>query len=143
MERSFRKLIMFRPEKGQPGYKVLGNTMREYYYGSNSPSPEPGYRPSEYTQMPDAINPDRPGSSTHYREGDWVVTKTEEFSADLPFGTYDMIVVCLCEYDPIEPKWQAFDKSTVSVDSFGCKDKFEAWKESQTPEQLSRYNVVG
>lgn len=38
----------------------------------------------------------------HYRQGDWVVTSVNHFSSP---DIEEQIVVCYCEYSPIESPW--------------------------------------
>ena len=42
------------------------------------------------------------GFTTHGRDGDWVVTRVEQF---VNTDTDKKIFVCYCKYDPVESKW--------------------------------------
>ena len=118
---SNKRLVMFLAAGDEHGWEErkfshtnsLTNILCTHYDCTGSEPPEVGYRPSEYKSE------DGKGS-THYRDGDWVVTKVDVFVPDIPVGNiYDEIVVCSCEYDPITPEWKAFGKRIVSLDSFG------------------------
>lgn len=60
--------------------------------------PKLGDRVREYTEL------DNPGGETvHGRDGDWQVSRIEHFSS---FDTDTRIMLCYCEYQPIEANWQ-------------------------------------
>ncbi|MFB2978939.1 hypothetical protein [Microseira sp. BLCC-F43] len=105
-----RKYIIFQAderEEHEAERRILAHTgactdiLAEYFDSSDAPIPEPGYRPSEYCQVQEAIDPESPGSSTHFRRGDWEVVRVEQYA---PIGTaeFDLVVVCYCRYAPIE-----------------------------------------
>lgn len=117
--------VIFREAEGQGLVEGWGNRkfahsdaltfiLDEHYDSTGAEPPEAGYRLSEYK----AETGDR---LTHYRKGDWVVVKTEVFVPNIPIGNeFDEIAVCYCAYDPIKPKWRAFNsRSIASLDSFG------------------------
>lgn len=45
--------------------------------------------------------------STYSREGDWVVSKIQQFSS---FDTENRIVICYCVYEPIISKWEEVER---------------------------------
>ncbi|MDY7002595.1 MAG: hypothetical protein SWX82_01110 [Cyanobacteriota bacterium] len=47
------------------------------------------------------------GFTTHGRDGDWVVTRVEQF---VNLDTDKKIFVCYCKYDPVEPKWSLINR---------------------------------
>lgn len=60
--------------------------------------PKLGDRVRDYTEL------DNPtGETVHGREGDWVVSRIEHFSS---FDTDTRILLCYCEYQPINANWQ-------------------------------------
>ncbi|MEM6840492.1 MAG: hypothetical protein AAF609_27130 [Cyanobacteria bacterium P01_C01_bin.120] len=64
--------------------------------------PTVGDRVRDYTNLSD------PGNGvTHGRDGDWFVSKVEQFSSP---DTDLQIAVCLCEYQPIDAQWQAVNR---------------------------------
>jgi hypothetical protein len=60
--------------------------------------PQVGDRVREYANLSDPDN-----GVTHGRDGDWVISGVQQFSS---FDTDARIVVCHCEYQPIEANWQ-------------------------------------
>ena len=107
-----KRLVMFLATGDEHGWEdrkfahtnALTNILCTHYDCTGSELPEVGYRPSEH-------NNEHGNGSTHYRDGDWEVSKVDVFTPDIPVGNiYDEIVVCSCVYKPIEPKWKAFGK---------------------------------
>lgn len=67
-------------------------------WNSSGDLPELGDRTRQYENL------DEPGNGvTHGKEGDWVVTRIHHFSS---FDTDLRIVVCYCQYQPIEATWE-------------------------------------
>ncbi|MEB3281296.1 MAG: hypothetical protein VKK42_20470 [Lyngbya sp.] len=136
-----RKYIIFRAEKRQPGWKErklehtqgLTRILTEHFDSSDQPIPEPGYRPTEFIRVDAFHNPSENGYSTHYREGDWEVTRVETYTPDIPINTdFDMIVICYCKYNPINAPLKPMPERQVSIDSFGGnKEAYEKWLASQ------------
>jgi len=142
-----RKWIVFRAEKRQPGWQgrkyahtgSLTKTLAEHYDCSDRGLPEPGYRPSEFIQVKEAIDPNFPGSKTHYRDSDWEVTRVETYTPDIPVGMgFDMIVICYCKYSPIDSPLKPLPERQVSLDSFaGDQEAYSRWlKESKQPTEV-------
>jgi hypothetical protein len=49
-------------------------------------------------------NLENPGNGvTHGKDGNWVVTEVQEFSSP---ATPVKILVCFCEFDPIDAEWE-------------------------------------
>ena len=76
---------------------------------------------------------DSVGGRTHYREGDWVVDRVEVFTPDISMGSsVDTIVICWCEYEPINAELIPMPDRIVSVDSFGGDEaKYQEYLNSQ------------
>lgn len=55
--------------------------------------PQPGDRTRDY----------RSGDRALVKEGDWLVSRVEQFSS---FDTDTRIVVAYCQYEPVEGEWQ-------------------------------------
>jgi len=53
--------------------------------------------------------------STHYRIGDWEVSKVEEYVPDLPLGTFESVVICYCRYSPVNTPLKPLPKIQVSL----------------------------
>ncbi len=134
------KYIIFRAEKDEPGWEdrklehtqQLTRILTEHFDSSNKSIPEPGYRPKEFIRVDALYNPVEHGYSTHYRQGDWEVSRVETYTPDLPIGEFDLIVICYCKYNPINAPLNAMPERQVSVDSFGEDDEaYSQWQESQ------------
>ncbi len=117
------KYIIFKADKGQLENwekMLLSHTgactdiLAEHYDGSKKPIPEPGYRLKEFCQIEEYVDPEFPGASTHYRIGDWEVSKVEEYVPDLPVGTFESVVICYCRYSPINTPLKPLPKIQVS-----------------------------
>lgn len=135
-----RKWIVYRAEKRQPGWQdrkyahtgSLTKTLCEHYDCSNKALPEPGYRPPEFIRVEQFADPKYPESSTHYRTGDWEVTRVETYTPEVPVSDFDMIVICYCQYNPINAPLKPMPERQVSIDSFGGnKEAYEQWLASQ------------
>ena len=67
--------------------------------------PEVGDRIRDYANLAD------PGNGvTHSRDGDWQVAGVQQFSS---FDTQNRIVVCHCEYAPINAQWEALQRGAL------------------------------
>ena len=64
--------------------------------------PQVGDRVRAYENLED------PGNGvTHGKDGDWVVSRIQHFSN---FDTSDRIMICHCDYVPIEAQWEAIKR---------------------------------
>ena len=63
--------------------------------------PQVGDRVREYTDNEDS------GSTTHGRDGDWIVTSIHQFSS---FDTDRRIMVCYCSDQPLAPNWEKLQR---------------------------------
>lgn len=132
------KWIIFRAEPRQPGWETrrspvggLTKFLKEYLDFSDKPVPEPGYRFDQFIQVPEFVNPSRPKSRTHYREGDWVVTKVNRYPSHDPDAEFDEIVVCYCKFEPVaNPVLHPMPQAKVSADSFDSEQDYQEWKRS-------------
>ena len=135
-----RKYIIFMAEDGQPDWqqRKLEHTggctdiLAEYYDSSDS-SVEIGYRPTEYKQMAEFVDPQFPSGTTHRRRGDWEVKSIESYVPDLPVGTsFGEVIICYCVYNPIDEPWKLQGKPQITVHSFGGdREAFENYTKSQ------------
>lgn len=141
-----RKWIIFRAEKRQPGWQErklshtggLTKILAEHFDSSDKAPPQPGYRLTEYIQVEQFVDPQYPSASTHYRIGDWEVTRVETYTPDIPMGEFDLIVVCYCQYSPIDTPLHPMPERQVSLDSFnGDKKAYARWLESQDNKQTT------
>ena len=127
-----RKYIIFRAEKNQPGWKErklqhtkgLTRILAEHFDSTDGPLPEVGYRLLDFICNEN-------GSSSHYRKGDWEVTKVETYSASEDDGEFGLLVICYCQFKPIESEIKPMPDRIVSLDSFGGdKEKYREWQEN-------------
>ncbi len=135
------KYIIFRADEYQPGAgdrklqhtQGLTNILAEYFDASDSPIPEPGYRPTDFVRVEAEQVPGKHGWSTHYKSGDWEVSRVEEYTPDLPMGTeFGMVVICYCKYSPVDAPLRPMPDRIVSLDSFGGnEDRYREYMESQ------------
>ncbi|MFM6339543.1 MAG: hypothetical protein ACKPFJ_02080, partial [Dolichospermum sp.] len=51
-----------------------------------------GYRLKEFSQIEEYVDPEFPGASTHYRIGDWEVSKVEEYRG---FRSYEVQILII------------------------------------------------
>jgi hypothetical protein len=73
--------------------------------------PKLGDRVREYTEL------DNPGGETvHGRDGDWLVSRIEHFSS---FDTDTRIVLCYCQYQPIEADWKPLKRGKPMHEMLG------------------------
>lgn len=136
------KWIIFQTDGEQPGWETrrspvggLTGFLKEYFDFSDKPVPEPGYRFDQFIQVPEFVDPGRPLAKTHYREGDWEVTRVERYQA-VNSAKYDEIVVCYCKFEPVvNPVLHPMPQSKVTADSFGSEEANQEWQRShQTAE---------
>lgn len=136
-----RKYIIFQAEKSDKTNwrnrklqhtQALTWILAEHWDSSDKPIPEPGYRPTEFIRVDQLHDPKEHGHSTHYRQGDWEVTRVETYTPDLPLGDYDMVVICYCKYNPINAPLKPMPERQVSLASFGGDETaYQQWLESQ------------
>jgi hypothetical protein len=132
------KYIIFRAEPRTPGWKdrklqhtqSLTRILAEHFDSSNDPIPEVGYRPPEFVRVEAEHDPTRHGYSTHYRTSDWEVARVEVYTPDIPMGEFDIVVICYCQYSPIDAPLKPMPERQVSLDSFrGDKEAYQRWLE--------------
>jgi hypothetical protein len=135
-----RKWIIFRAEKRQPGWEdrkyahtgSLTKVLCEHFDCSDQAIPEPGYRPKEFVPVEQFADANYPEASTHYRVGDWEVSRVETYTPDVPMGEFDMVVVCYCKYVPVNAPLKPMPERQVTADSFGGDNTaYEQWLERQ------------
>ena len=95
---------------------ALTSILAEHYDFSNSGLPQVGYRLREYHKIEQFADEQFPAASTHSRVGDWEVTRVEEYAPDMPTNDVESVVICYCQYSPVEtpleplPKVQTTEK---------------------------------
>ncbi|MGB7271808.1 MAG: hypothetical protein WBC69_00840 [Geitlerinemataceae cyanobacterium] len=143
-----RKWIVFKATGKEQDWKnrkfahsgSLTNIIAEHFDSSNSEIPEPGYRPPEFIRVEQFTDPQYPAAKTHYRQGDWEVVRVETYEHEVgrPYADYDIIVVCYCQYNPINAPLKPMPERQVSIDSFGGdQEAYDRWLTSQkTPTEV-------
>lgn len=105
--------------------------LAEYWDSSDTPLPEPGYRPAEYYRLEEFAKPEFTGSTTHRKVGDWEVTRVEVYSANSSGNEFDTIAICYCRYSPISAPLVPVPQAKVSRDSFATEEEYQAWQAQQ------------
>ncbi|MCL1470396.1 hypothetical protein [Argonema antarcticum] len=101
--------IIFHAEPDQPGWEnrklpmggLTGILDEQWDYTGSGQIPQVGERFRQFLQIEAFSDPQFPKSSTHSREGDWVVTGVERYSATSPDCSKLEIVLCYCKFDPV------------------------------------------
>lgn len=137
------KYMIFRAEPRMPGWQdrklqhtqSLTKILAEYFDSSDKDIPKPGYRPIELVRVEEEHDPNLHAHSTHYKTGNWEVTRVETYTPDVPNGEFDLIVICYCQYSPINAPLKPMPERQVSKDSFGGENEaYERWLDSQDKE---------
>ncbi|MCP2729764.1 hypothetical protein [Limnofasciculus baicalensis] len=137
--------IIFEAEPNQPGWETRLNPMggltdiltEHRDFSSKGKIPKIGYRFPVFLRIESAAKPGNIGS-THYRQGDWVVTRIEHYPAGSPDCSVREIAVCYCQFDPIEAQLVQLEEPKVSLDSFGGdKESYNRWLNSKTGKALT------
>lgn len=129
------KYIIFRTEsasahgweKRKLAHSQMGTSILAEHFYTDKPIPKTGDRVLEFVKVPGYEDVNFPGTSTHYRYGDWEIVKVEEYTPEIPVSVFDSIVICYCRYSPITPVLEPLPPVQISVDSFGGKE--EAYSE--------------
>ena len=132
--------IIFQAEPNQPGWESRFNPMggltdfltEHRDFSGKGKIPKVGYRFPVFWRDEGAATPENIGS-THYRQGDWVVTRVERYPAGSSDCSCSEIAVCYCSFCPIETELIALAQGHVSVDSFGGdKEAYQRWINEDT-----------
>ena len=117
-----RKYIIFRAdwteEEGVEN-RLLAHTgaitdiLAEHFDSSNRPLPQAGYRLKEFHRIEQFVDREFPKASTHSREGDWEVTRIEQYSPKNP-AEFEEIVICYCRFSPVNTPLEPLPKIQFS-----------------------------
>ncbi len=127
--------IIFQAEPDQPGWETRFDPMGGFTryltehrdFSGKGKIPKVGYRFPVFLRDESAATKRNIGS-THYRKGDWVVTRVERYPAGSPDCSCKEIAICYCSFCPIEAELVALEEAKVSVDSFGGdKEAYQRW----------------
>lgn len=121
-----QKYIIFQTDPSAEGWQdrklqhtqALTRILAEHWDSSDKPIPEPGYRPLEFVRLEEFRDRQAPLASTHYSSGDWEVTRVETYPADLPGATFDLIVICHCQYAPKQAPLKLMPERKITSDSY-------------------------
>jgi hypothetical protein len=93
-------------------------------------APAVGDRVREFTNL------ENPGKGvTHGKDGDWQVTDIHEFTSPTD---ETRIIIAHCQYAPIQSEWEALNRITPHLDSFGGDaEAYESWLADQ-PEEVQQ-----
>jgi hypothetical protein len=100
--------------------------LSESFDYTDKESPEEGYRVTERVR-------DASGKISHYRDSDWVVGRVDTFSSDIPLHEdIETVVICYCQYSPIDAPLKPMPDRIISADSFGGDEaKYQEYLNSQ------------
>lgn len=101
--------IIFHAEPNQPGWEnrklpmggLTGILNEQWDYTGNDSLPQVGERFRQFLRIEEFADPRFPESSTHAREGDWVITRVEQYETAAHNSSKQEIVVCYCKFEPI------------------------------------------
>lgn len=114
--------IIFHAEPNQPGWEnrklpmggltdILGE---QWDYTGSDKLPEVGERFRQFLQIKEFVDPEFPESSTHARDGDWVITKVEQYHSATHNSSKREIVVCYCKFEPVLSELQPLGRGQSS-----------------------------
>jgi hypothetical protein len=98
---------------------ALTSILAEHYDFSNSDLPQVGYRLREYHQIDQFADKEFPGASTHSRMGDWEVIRVEEYSQNWSAKDLESVVICYCQYSPVETPLEPLPKVQTTEELMG------------------------
>lgn len=114
--------IIFHAEPNQPGWEnrklpmggLTGILNEQWDYTGSGKIPIVGERFRQFLQVEEFVDSQYPKSSTHAREGDWVITRVEQYSATTRNLSKQEIVVCYCKFEPVLSELEPLGRGRVS-----------------------------
>lgn len=114
--------IIFHAEPNQPGWEnrklpmggLTGILNEQWDYTLSDKIPVVGDRFRQFLQVEEFVDPQFPKSSTHVRDGDWVVTRVEQYAAIAQNSSKQEIVLCYCKFEPIMSELQPLGRGQTS-----------------------------
>lgn len=111
--------ILFHAESDQPGWETRKLPMggltdlldEQWDYTSSGSIPQVGDRLRQFHRVEEFIDPQFPESSTHVREGDWIVNRVEHYPASSPDCSKQAIVVCYCKFEPVRSELEPLGRT--------------------------------
>ena len=111
--------------------------LAEHYDSSDNPPPQPGDRLPEFHRVPGFEDPQFSAASTHSREGNWQITRIEEYRPTHPNSAFHTILLCYCQYTPIVTSLEPLPPVQVTADSFGSDETaHQDWQTQQTQQPV-------
>lgn len=115
--------IIFHAEPNQPGWEnrklpmggLTGILNEQWDYTNSDKIPVVGERFRQFLQVEEFVDPQFPQSSTHARDGDWVVTRVEQYPAITQNSSKKEIVLCYCKFEPIMSELQPLGRGQTSL----------------------------
>jgi len=115
--------IIFHAEPNQPGWEnrklpiggLTGILNEQWDYTGSDKIPQVGERFRQFSQVKEFVDPHFPESSTHSREGDWVITRVEQYPAADSNSSKQEIVVCYCKFEPVLSELKPLGRGQTSL----------------------------
>jgi hypothetical protein len=129
--------IIFHAEPNQAGWEnrklpmggLTGILDEQWDYTGWEKIPQVGERFRQFLQIDEFVDPQFPKSSTHARDGDWVITRVEQYPATDNNFSKQEIILCYCKFEPINSEPQLLGRGKTSpqiaeedVNSNGCAE---------------------
>ena len=115
--------IIFIAEPDQPGWENRKLPMggltdildEQWDYTSKGAKPKIGDRFRQFLQVEEFIDPKFPGSSTHVRQGDWIISRVEEYLPQDQNSSKKAIVLCYCCFQPVISPLEPLSRASQEV----------------------------
>jgi hypothetical protein len=114
--------IIFHAEPNQLGWEnrklpmggLTGILNEQWDYTGNGKIPVVGERFRQFLRVEEFVDPQYPKSSTHAREGDWVITRVEHYPAAASNFSKQEILVCYCKFEPVLSELEPLGRGQAS-----------------------------
>ncbi len=114
--------IIFHAEPNQPGWEnrklttggLTGILNEQWDYTQSDEIPQIGERFRQFLRIEEFVDPQFPQSSTHARDGDWVITRVERYPAASEDSSKQEIVVCYCKFEPVPSELEPLGRGQSS-----------------------------
>ena len=116
--------IIFIAEPDQPGWENRKLPMggltdildEQWDYTSKGAKPKIGDRFRQFLQVEKFIDPKFPGSSTHVREGDWIISRVEEYPGGHNTSKKSMALY-YCYFHPVISPLELLSRASLVMES--------------------------
>jgi hypothetical protein len=114
--------IIFHAEPSQPGWEnrklpmggLTGILNEQWDYTGSDKIPQIGERFRQFLRIEEFVDSQFPESSTHSREGDWVITRVEQYLTADCNASKQEIVVCYCKFEPVLSELEPLGRGQTS-----------------------------